>query len=880
MARLTPPKSPMVCDKHKSGCLWSMYSLFEFRHGNSNRKLLSDHRKRLKRSDVVDDGDVKQNDLLTKFDEKFQGKDNSNENLVCPDIQHENKPKREEASTSELGQLPKKFQRPSHGQTDSAKQKQPPYPKPAGKSFDKLKSAASEQTPHKKKHAKKRRGCGCKNVDFVRYGQLNEINPQLLKVNDATEAIVNRKFIEGKYLSGDGVSQHSKQLLDALEILNSNKGLFSKLLQDPNSLLVKHIEDLRDSQTQKQQTKSSSESNISEHQTSNHRLHEEPGSTKIFIDSNKCHSKGRSDLQSSEIVLLKPGPIGLRNSADKINISHCSSPQSFHSFEEDLQSVRPTYFSFDHIKRKFRHAMGVTRKDQHLMSNDGVKQCSPNKRMEIIRRNSHNTIHVQKEKMEKASFDIHRREKINKLKDFKARIGHETASTSESGRNRSESRAYVESINEDDKFLHKQGPKVFQRTVSYPEHDFLPLHSPWRDTETGFVSGQMRFSPYSYSQVPYENNNWALQKEHKISYSSSLKQNLEAIIDSKKSKSQLPVFDPSIGGETKTMEFPFKLDGREKNDTTETTDTRDSEEASTSSHSLVKISTVETSDSACQDATDLSEDGSCDTDKGSTNQNTNATYTNGEDEYLKRSRLDSSFEDQPSTCSNDVFPSTPRVQRVEDPDSIKDIGDQSSPISVLEQFFTDVSSPPSTICQSAEGQKSHLDPNVNSTTLFVYGYISEYVKAVLQASGLNWDKLDFKSRKSHHLLDPSLLNSVKLQDNQFCGDCELLFDCISEVLPEVYDGNFRSSPWLSFIKPKCLQPVQVEKFVIREVTRRVDCYLRPESLPRTLDQLIGNDLRRSGTWLDIRTDVEDLVSEMVESALDELIMETIVDLQL
>lgn len=117
MARLTPPKSPMVCDKHKSGCLWSLYSLFEFRHGNSNRKLLSDHTKRLKRSDVVgetqilcpffasilflstmlisfsvrlrfqniftfaDDGDVKQNDLLTKFDEKFQGKDVSSTKL-------------------------------------------------------------------------------------------------------------------------------------------------------------------------------------------------------------------------------------------------------------------------------------------------------------------------------------------------------------------------------------------------------------------------------------------------------------------------------------------------------------------------------------------------------------------------------------------------------------------------------------------------------------------------------------------------------------------------------------------------------------------------------------------------------------------------------
>lgn len=177
--------------------------------------------------------------------------------------------------------------------------------------------------------------------------------------------------------------------------------------------------------------------------------------------------------------------------------------------------------------------------------------------------------------------------------------------------------------------------------------------------------------------------------------------------------------------------------------------------------------------------------------------------------------------------------------------------------------------------------KSHLDSDINTTTsLFVYGSISEYVKAVVQASDLNWDSLDFDACESDQLLDPSLFDSVKLQDNQFYGDCELLFDCISEVLLEVYDANFRSSPWLSFMKPKSLQPLQVESFVTQEVMRRVDSFFQPESLPITMDLLVQNDMRRSGTWLDIRTDIDDMVSEMVEGALDELIMETIVDLQI
>ena len=111
MARLTPPKSPLVSDKSHSGCMWSLYSLFEFRHGNSKGKLLSD-RKRLKRENIskilwmsykssnpfllffiftkienlnvrtfADDGNVKQHDLLAKFDVKSQARDVSSINI-------------------------------------------------------------------------------------------------------------------------------------------------------------------------------------------------------------------------------------------------------------------------------------------------------------------------------------------------------------------------------------------------------------------------------------------------------------------------------------------------------------------------------------------------------------------------------------------------------------------------------------------------------------------------------------------------------------------------------------------------------------------------------------------------------------------------------
>lgn len=487
-------------------------------------------------------------------------------------------------ATSELGKLPRNLgkvtemsQRPCHvplhGWTDSAKQKQPPYPNSVAKTLDKQESG---NTLGKKARLKKRRGCGCKNVDFVNYEEINKINPQLLKVNDVAEAIVNQKFIEGKYLTRDGINHQSNQLLDALEILNSNKELFTKLLQDPNSLLVKHIQDLRDSQAEKQQTKSSSEAEKLDYQTYKGRQHEDHASTSTpkLIHSNKSQFMGRSDPQSSDIItVLKPGPISLQDSADKIN--HYSSPQSFPGLEKNVQSVRPTDFSFGHIKKKFRHAKGATRKEQQLMSIDDVKDRSlrknqgtedgnKGKAIEIIRRNFQNNVHVDCGEIEESYFDIKKREKIGKLKDFKASTGHETGSSSKSGHGnsnllsfshpmRSESRIYVDgqrqysemlnNKNEDNNFFQKQVPKILQRTISCPEYDFLPVQSPRWDIKTGFNdTAQMRFSPYSYTQVVYENN-WKLQKEHKSSYSSLLNRNIDSTTDSKKFHSQFQDVD-------------------------------------------------------------------------------------------------------------------------------------------------------------------------------------------------------------------------------------------------------------------------------------------------------------------------------------------------
>ncbi|KAI3678747.1 hypothetical protein L6452_38050 [Arctium lappa] len=65
------------------------------------------------------------------------------------------------------------------------------------------------------------------------------------RCNDSKMALVREKFMEAKRLSTDEKLRQSKQFQDALEVLSSNKDLFLKFLQEPNSLFSHHLYSLQ-----------------------------------------------------------------------------------------------------------------------------------------------------------------------------------------------------------------------------------------------------------------------------------------------------------------------------------------------------------------------------------------------------------------------------------------------------------------------------------------------------------------------------------------------------------------------------------------------------------------------------------------------------------
>ncbi|CAI9770615.1 unnamed protein product [Fraxinus pennsylvanica] len=64
-------------------------------------------------------------------------------------------------------------------------------------------------------------------------------------INDKKMALVRQKFIEAKRLSMDEKLRQSKQFQDALEVLNSNKDLFLRCLQEPNSMFSQNLYNLQ-----------------------------------------------------------------------------------------------------------------------------------------------------------------------------------------------------------------------------------------------------------------------------------------------------------------------------------------------------------------------------------------------------------------------------------------------------------------------------------------------------------------------------------------------------------------------------------------------------------------------------------------------------------
>ncbi|KAK4728760.1 hypothetical protein R3W88_021748 [Solanum pinnatisectum] len=238
--------------------------------------------------------------------------------------------------------------------------------------------------------------------------------------------------------------------------------------------------------------------------------------------------------------------------------------------------------------------------------------------------------------------------------------------------------------------------------------------------------------------------------------------------------------------------------------------------------------------------------------------------------------------------STDVSSTSPySMYKLRGADSIMDRGDHPSPVSVLEPVFTDdLISPSRNEPSGPVLQPRRIDfegcLNKESTENAILNRaepdaLRTYIQSSLHTLHLNWEELWLNRHLSEQMLDAMLSDELETLALQCHSEPKLLMDYTNEALLEAYDSHFKFPPWLSFFQPK-IWSFPPEKHLVEKVMNEVRQHLIPLMEQPTLNDHVEIDLSKSGSWLDIRNDTEDVLTQITDDVLEESIMYTVLQL--
>ncbi|XP_062117118.1 uncharacterized protein LOC133830988 isoform X2 [Humulus lupulus] len=207
-------------------------------------------------------------------------------------------------------------------------------------------------------------------------------------LTDAEMAFIRQKFMDAKRLSTDEKLQGSKEFHEALEVLDSNKDLLLKFLQQPDSLFTKHLQDLQGATPQPlcgriAATKSSNaqlyekihldsksarepfhknRSALPQRHRDRLTKHSDFHVAQNSLNSSKNQLKGKEEpaILPTRIVVLKPN-LGKVLNADNTVSSPCSSHASLPECRNDAEIQIIKSREVELLGgRNFRHDVGIS----------------------------------------------------------------------------------------------------------------------------------------------------------------------------------------------------------------------------------------------------------------------------------------------------------------------------------------------------------------------------------------------------------------------------------------------------------------------------------------------------------------------------------------
>ncbi|KAH7690748.1 hypothetical protein IHE45_02G070500 [Dioscorea alata] len=877
--------------KDNAGCMWGFISLFDFRQGHSTRKLLSDRKHGSSRNGVPGYSTNKF-ELLRDLDEEsgdINGDARSEAGTVDLAMASVKSLMQEEMSNSNLAKknpsdVSRRQSKKNHKKADKSS-------KLAAVLVDDLNLPESDQSHCSINHLEQsitnfdvtafvadfcvdNHQCSDKHVvSHAEHESDQSENFSIIQkaLSDVGEVFLRYKFNDEKQVSDKEAVYQSKRFIEAIETLNTNKELILRLMEDPNSVILKHLQDLQNAQTDSHIHEERSEilgeeigSSAQSEESARHKLIEKQNGHSFFWKKDKSKSiktpkESRNNQNLNRIVVLKPNAsIPQSSLVTNMVISPSSSPISYYDSKHPEVSERVgSYFSLREIKRRFKQAIGENKKERHLISMDGIlhkipyghKSFDDIGKQKSIEKAVHNKIFGNGKNTPAQSSD-------NVLKKDKLKSGIEDASlrsnipTTSQLMHREPSfyeeakRHLVDMLNsaeEKETLPSKQGSKSLGKVLSLPEYNSLsPRLSPGRDKETELLPRCIIFSPNHQAQQENFVNNLSPRKQ----------------VDNEQETNSCLDINPQL-----VEMLPELIEN----------------------HIQVDINIEEESDTKVVEEI-LERD----------NAEPNVLRETCKEEVSESSPL-GSYDETPSTASpSNKMPSTLFIHNAEAPDNLIDKPERPSPVSVLGPFFTeDVGSPQSASLgytdlpiqprqlQYEEHQNSSIvmispDCGANLRTCLDDKEVrGDFIRTALKATGLCCDKIPERWHLSDQLFELSLLDEVGISYSQLTDDPQLLFDCINEVLVEIHERYFSCSAWLSLVR-RDIRPVPKGANFIEEVCKGIEWHLKPQ-FPTTLDQLIGKDMESAG-WMDIRVDHEHVFVQMADEILTYLMEEAILEI--
>lgn len=694
------------------------------------------------------------------------------------------------------------------------------------------------------------------------------------KLWEASRVLISQ-FTDGKSVTEDGKIQASKELIDALRIIDSNKEAFLKLLQDPNSQLVKNIQSMQDVRVEEGKFKVVTGSNLLDQGASTGKQQNFFWRKFKGLERNQSKNSDASE-DLNRIVVLQPGPVVSRNlESASFSGSLPESPLSVGKGDQ-VNRVSST-FSFAEFKRRLKHVMG---KEQHGAAQIGMSHQLSDEQPNLTKREkrdgaetvamaSPSRDHFFIERIPKSSAGK-KADKKGKLKDGSVHLENENDFCPE----HRVSNIYVEAKKQlaeiigtnmvDADSPRRQAPRSLGKLMSFSGYSSPTLCSPK-------IEGGMRFSPREECQA--DDKICQVKQESNASLRAPVKQEsgikpciaahipiceaevppVEPISDGPPCESL--VDEPNHGPEVPNSEVDADI-GRSPD--AECQAENNQMERSSKPGSLQPVRTGEQVDhppnSICSE----------------------------DNWHSARLGQDSCTESEPSSSQIASALSGSVTEKFEGRELMSDATSKPSPVSVLEPLFTEDVSPPAIKSLSAvqprqiRFEEEILAPSgrypCHRTCIDYDKHTFDFVKAVVQMSGFTWDELHRRNLFSAHLIDPSLLDEVDFLPDLLPCDFNLLFDLINEVVIEISWLNFGCM--IRFLKP-LVHPKSKDKDVFTEIWEGVNWYLKLEGSPRTLDQIVSKDLAKSGLWMNLRSETETIGIQLQAAILEELVEDTI-----